>query len=107
MARNSLARRSGESFWQHQSRVVRARQEQRGKGEPLVTMEAEQHALYEDKTVLHVETFTQVVTKRNRLTSALETMRDKGQLTAAQVDNAKRIAMIAEGIQCRRPMRQP
>jgi hypothetical protein len=68
-------------------------------GEPLIPVEAETQADFGDEFIVHVETNTKAWTKRNRTTSPIAVMHERGQLTAMQFAAAGQIAFTVEAIE--------
>lgn len=95
---NASGKRRDETFWQWQSRLQAVRQMERDRDVPLITPELERRGWYATETVMHVETGTRVETKRRRRQSAIEALRDRGQLTNDHVCAAQQIASVAESI---------
>lgn len=92
-------KRPHETHWAWRSRLIAQAQQERDKAEPLITKQTERHGDYDDEFVMHVETGTQVRTKRNRGISSLVRMHNSGHLDNAQYEAALRIARIAENIE--------
>ena len=92
-------RLSHETTAQWKLRLAIDRQMARNAGEPLIPLEAEAQADYGDGFIVHVETNTKAWTKRNRTTSPIATMHERGQLTAMQFAAAGQIAFTAEAIE--------
>jgi hypothetical protein len=88
-----------ESMGQWRARLAIDRQMARRAGEPLIPAEAEHHGDYTEDFITHVETNTKAWTKRNRMSSALAMMHERGAITPAQFFAAWQIAMTAELIQ--------
>lgn len=99
---NPLAKRPQESHWQWRSRLISIAQMERDRSEPLVTREAMRHAEYGDDIVMHVETGTRASTMRRRLSSSLEALAERNQLTLEQLCAARQIAQASEAV--RRPL---
>jgi len=88
-----------ESMGQWRARLAIGRQMARTAGEPLIPIEAERHGQYAEDYITHVETNTKAWTKRNRTSSALAIMHERGAITPAQFFAAAQIAMTAEAIE--------
>lgn len=88
-----------ETMGQWRARLAIGRQMARPAGEPLIPFEAEHHGDYAEDYVTHVETNTKAWTKRNRTSSALAVMHERGAITPAQFFAAEQIAMTAEAIE--------
>lgn len=89
-----------ETMGQWRARLAIGRQMARTAGEPLIPIEAERHGQYAEDYVTHVETNTKAWTKRNRASSPIATMFERGGITPAQLSAADQIAKAAEIIQC-------
>lgn len=92
-------KRPWETHLQWRSRVARLDAIERDRSQPLVTPEAEQHGDYRSTDVMHVETQTRAVTKRNMMQSALRDMRDRGGITREQFLASLQIASAIEAIE--------
>lgn len=92
------ARLHNETMAQWRMRIAIDRQMARAPGEPLIPAEAEANGAYDDGFVVHVETNTKAWTKRNRTSSAITVMHQRGQLTPEQFSAAQEIAFVAEAI---------
>lgn len=88
-----------ETMGQWRARLAIDRQMARKAGEPLIPAEAEHHGDYAEEFITHVETNTKAWTKRNRTSSALAIMHERGAITPAQFFAAAQIAMTAELIE--------
>lgn len=92
-------KRVGENDLQWRSRLARLDAHERDMAEPIVTFEAQQHGDYRDSDVMHVETQTIAVTKRNRLLSPIEDMWGRGGMSDEQFASAIEIASAVEAIE--------
>ena len=79
------ARQPGETYWQHQSRLARQRQEERDKAQPIVPPEAMQHGSYERRFVTNVETNTKADTVVNRGGDPISRWEAAGRLSGNQM----------------------
>ena len=99
MAGAGYEKRRGETDLQWRSRCARLDAEARDRMQPLVSPETAAHGDYRDADVMHVETQTVAVTKRNRLYGAFDDLFDRGVITKEQRDAVDEIAMVAEDMQ--------
>lgn len=90
---NILNKRFDETYLQWKSRLARLRAIERDRSVPLVTPEAEQHGEYSQSDVLHEETNTRIVTKRNLTVSPIELLHRRGTITEDQFKAAIEIEM--------------
>lgn len=88
----------GETHLQWVQRVTQIEHAAATRTEPLVTNEAQQHAVYEMATVTDSEGAT-ARTMRNRQMSSLALMHERGQLSDVQLEAALQIAEVAERIE--------
>lgn len=95
---NAFVRLPGETSLAYTLRKARIKADARDRTEPLITPEAERQAEYVDEDVMHIESMTIAVTKRQRRKSSLLTLHERGQLTADQYTAAAQIAGVAEAI---------
>lgn len=93
------AKRRNETWLQWRSRVAYLDQTERDKSEPLVTIEAEGHGDYYDDFVTHAETGTVCRTKRNRQSSSMALLHQRGHIDDDQLAAALEIARVAESIE--------
>lgn len=92
-------KRSWETDLQWRSRLARLDAEARDRREPIVPVEAQQHATYRDAEVMHVETQTIAPTKRNVTSTPFEDLHHRGQITKEEFEAAMQIAMVIENMQ--------
>lgn len=95
---SSKAKMPGETYLQWVARVTQIEHAEATRTEPLVTPEAQRHGTYELATVTDPEGAT-ARTLRNRQTSAIALMYDRGKLTEEQVHAARQIAHVIERIE--------
>lgn len=82
-------RRPQESHWAYRSRMIREKQEERDRDNPIVSPFAARHYVAED--VMHVELGTRAPTYRRRSASSLAALHDAGKLTNYQIEAAGNI----------------
>lgn len=92
-------KRRGETNAQWKARVAELKSLEKPIGEVSITPETASHGDYVDSFVHHAETNTKTQAKRNRMTSSLAAMHDKGQITGVQFSAALEIARVAEMIE--------
>lgn len=88
-----------ETWGQYGARIAEMDIARQGRCGPLVTPEAEQHGDYQSRDVLHAETNTIAVTRRNMMTSPFDLLLTNGTITIEQHEAAGEIAAAAERIQ--------
>ena len=100
-ARDPNAKRPHESHFDYRARLIRQKQEERDKSEPIVPKEAQAHHTYVEEIVLDPTGETQGGARVpvNQDKSSLRLMNERGALTDEQYDSALRIAGVVEVIQ--------
>lgn len=91
---DEIIKRPQETWAQFKARADAHASRRRLSAGPLVTPEAEAHGDYEDKVIIHVESYTAVETKRNRITSPIQDMLGRGDFDEDMVRSAEEIEAI-------------
>lgn len=93
------AKKPSETSLQWQMRVMQMDADERDRSGPIVTPEAERHAKYDERLVMHVETMTLARTRRNTSQNSIELMFNKGSIDKDQYEAAMQIRGAIELIE--------
>lgn len=92
-------KRPWETHFQWRGRVARLDADERVRSEPIVPIEAQRHGDYRDTDVMHIETQTIAVTKRNRFYTPFDDLHHRGVISVEQRDAVDEIQDVAAMVQ--------